>query len=382
MRKISEENLPSALENVTTPEDVTIKDAIEKTADYVSRNGPEFEQKLDLEQFPFIEKTDPFHTYYRQLVYQKSSNSVSKSSPDSEDKIIPLVEAPYQFVFSTAGRNVSKRDLEIVKRTALYCVMNEDVDYLKTLRIKCADIPSLGFLKLEHPLNPIFTSYVNQYKQVELKDYGVRASMHKEGRIGLLVRCFERAKHAEYTEKVQVQEVGAREHFKIKFSAYAWDQFDIIGKVDFEEVQSFAEPLDFDMLSRKTLYKKTLQDTFGRSLLISSLENPDTSVEKEGVKPKKRSKMKIRAAGETRLKHKPRLTSEALVECPITHKMIPESNFDKHIQVLISDPNYSKERQEYEAKNNITNLTLESVHQNIKRLSKLDGTRQTKKQRI
>ncbi|SCU99468.1 LAME_0G03290g1_1 [Lachancea meyersii CBS 8951] len=364
------------------PEDSETIAAIEKTADYVRRNGVEFEQKLDREQFPFLAESNQYNKYYRTLLEEDETEGLQDSaenSPATSKSLPPATPSP--FVFSTADRNVPKRDLEIVKKTALFCVLNEKNDYLNTLRAKGAEHPLLGFLDTRHPLNEVFTNFINQYKQVARKEFGVRARFLQEGQMGLLNRCFERAKYAEFSEKLQVEEAKTRERFKLKFFSYAWENFQTLGSVEFKNEDEYAEPLDFDTLRQKTLQLSSHKTTFGGVLALSSLAKVENVPLEKDAKPKKKNKMKIRAAGETRLKQNSGSNSQTLVECPITHKMIPEANFDKHIQVLLSDPNYTKERQEYEAKNNITNLTLENVHQNIKRLSQNRSSQPAKRQK-
>lgn len=296
---------------------------------------------------------------------------------------------PYPFVFSTFDRNVPKRDLEIIKTTALYCVVNEQYNYMETLREKCGDNPTLTFLDPNHPLNDTFTTFINQYKQVALKDFGKLIDLGKYHKFTVLKRSFQRAEYEEYSQKLQVEQKKNHDRFKLKFSAYDWENFELIGSIDFtdDENSEFAPPLSFEDLHLRSLQKAQIKTFAGKVALSSLPQNQPNVNERDGEqsKLKRKSKIKIRAAGETRLKQRnqPRDTSGAtkLVECPITHRMIPEDNFDRHIQVLLSDPNYSREREEYESKNNITNLTLESVHQNIKRLSKTTHPPAEKRQR-
>ncbi|SCV03293.1 LANO_0G03268g1_1 [Lachancea nothofagi CBS 11611] len=375
----SESDTTPNFNGILIPDDPEWKEAIEKTANYVKRNGREFEQKLDVTQFPFLQEKDQHNGYYQHLLKREGAQY-----PILTDHVEPKIKKdvltiPEPFVFATVDRNVPKKDLEIVKITALFCVQNEKTDYLNTLRLKCADNPLLAFLKPQHPLNETFTNFINQYKQVARQDFGLRASLEGEGKLTILRRCFERAKYCEYSQSVEVEQVRAQERLKAKFFAYAWDIFEKVGTINIEEGQECAEPLQFDLLRQKTLQKNAQDKTFTEFVVLSSL-NLKTGTREEEQKPKKKGKMRVRAAGETRLKQKS-LRSERQVECPITHRMIAESNFDKHIQVLLSDPNYTKERQEYEAKNNISNLTLESVHQNIKRLSKNESSQVQKKQR-
>ncbi|SCU95952.1 LAFA_0G03378g1_1 [Lachancea sp. 'fantastica'] len=366
------------------PEDSETRASIVKTAEYVKRNGKEFEAKLNVEQFPFLQESNEYHGFYIGLLghtQSEENTELLEKPPVTAKESSPV--APHSFVFSTTDRNVPKRDLEIVKKTALMCVLNEKHDFLNTLRTKASEHPLLGFLNPRHPLNETFTSFINQYKQVASKEFELGSLFVEQGQMGFLKRCFERAKYMEYSERIEVQEAATQERLKLRFFSYAWDNFEILGKVELGLDDDYAKPLEFDLLRQKTLQHSSTSSTFAVHSTISSTASVDTTVAEKETKPKKKSKMKIRAAGETRIKQKGGNTgTQPMIECPITHKMIPEVDFDKHIQVLLSDPNYTKERHEYEAKNNISNLTLESVHQNVKRLSQNRNSVPTKRQKI
>ncbi|CUS25109.1 LAQU0S27e00298g1_1 [Lachancea quebecensis] len=388
--RVSEKGTPAA-EKAAAPSDVELKNTIEKTASFVARNGTEFEKKLDRVDFPFVDEQNAYYPYYKQFLGSISTNDqggTSKIRP--ETSTTPPV--PYPFVFSTFDRHIPRRDLDIIKVTALFCVVNEETRYLETLRKQCSENELLAFLDPNHALYATFTHFINQYKQVARKDFGKLIELGEDPKLTFLQRSFQRAEFDEYSQSREAEQRRSREHFKLKFSAYDWEKFELLGSIDFRDSdeENLSEPLNFDVIRQRSLQKNLGTGAFEGSLALSSLprhEISETDHVDTTAKAKKKNKMKIRAAGETRLKKNKLQTQNAesekqLIECPITHRMIPEANFDRHIQVLLSDPNYSRERQEYEAKNNITNLTLESVHQNIKRLSKATPAKAAKRQKL
>lgn len=388
--KESNKEIPAA-EEAVGPGDLELKNTIEKTASFVARNGTEFEEKLDKAKFPFIDEQDAHYPYYKRSL--KSFKATEQDEISERRPInLPTPSIPYPFVFSTFDRHIPRRDLEIIKVTALFCVVNEETRYLETLKEQCSKNELLAFLDPDHALNATFTHFINQYKQVARKDFGKLVELNEDRKLAVLERSFQRAEFEEYSHKMEAEQKRSHEHFKLKFSAYDWENFELLGTIDFRNLdeENYSEPLDFDVIRQKSLQKNQGTKTFEGILALSSLPQKGTNETDNGeatVKAKKKNKMKIRAAGETRLKKNKSQTQrteseERLIECPITHRMVPEASFDRHIQVLLSDPNYSRERQEYEAKNNITNLTLESVHQNIKRLSKAPPTQAAKKQKF
>lgn len=387
---------------IKIPGDDELKDSVWKTAHYVARNGHQFEEKLHGDRFSFLQEDDEYNDYYRFLVSSfEATNNKGKQDMAEDDyqgevereEALPLdsiPQNPYLFVFSTYDKNVSQMSLKIMKTTALYCIANEENEYLNLLRERYREEEIFAFLKPDHPLNPVFTGFINQYKQIISREFGPLTDLGKDFKLTLMRRCFKRAEYEEYALAMKEEQRQVYEKFKLKFSAYDWSSFKIIGKIAFSEedqTKKLPEPLDFVSLSFKSLQKQTPDAFLTSNIEISSQTENNSNGHDDTTKAKlkKKPKMKIKAAGETRLKRdafeaSSKTENSKFIECPITHKMIPEHKFDKHIQILLSDPNYLKEREQFKAKHKLTNLTYEGVHENIKRLAKINTDHNNKEQ--
>ncbi|SCV00826.1 LAMI_0G07536g1_1 [Lachancea mirantina] len=378
---------------VQIPDEDSLKEAIWKTVDYVFRNGREFEQKLSLTQFPFIGEESEFRPYYEHLLGYMFGNSSDVNTTgrdaDSEvseppaqlaidednnrDCVREAPETPVPFVFSAHKAELAAFDLEILKTTALFCAINAKNNYLSLITERYKDDETFGFLKGNHVLNETFMGLIIQYQKVLEGDFKHLTDLDRNFQKTVLTRSFQRARYEEYAQEQQIELKKASDRLKIKFSACNWENFTLVGKVVFDESSPAAsEPLDFKKISQLSLIQSPT-DVFSSAQLLFESESLEIETPSK-PQSKKKNKIKIKAAGETRLKGtrrslEPEGTATNLIECPITGKMVLENDFDRHLQILLSDPNYVAEREAYKAKTGISNLTTQNVHENIKKLS-------------
>ncbi|SJM87580.1 uncharacterized protein ZBIST_3769 [Zygosaccharomyces bailii] len=332
-------NLPIGKENES------LKEAITKTASYVKEHGTIIEEKLkNDDNFSFI---NPEHEYYEYYQYIKDHVTPQPSVP----------KEPYSFSFMSYDKNISLKDLEIIKTTAAFCVANEKTNYLDELKKEFDEDSQLSFLKAEHPLNSIFVQFINQYKQIKNNALGPPLFNYENSdyKSTILRRSFQRAEYYEYSKEAENQKKQLTFLRKVQFAAFDWTNFNLVGKAYLKDTDKV--PLDFAELSLKKIDKTSRLDFFDE-------KDSNNNNERKG------KKRKLRAAGETRLKKKKIETEVREIECPITHKMIPEDRFDRHLQILLGDPDYSAEREKFKAQHKISNLSSDGVFENIKRLAK------------
>lgn len=368
-----------------------IKDTIEKTVGYIKQNGISFEKKLKLdEKFSFINPGDKYYEYYRILLKDRMgeeimSKGVENSGPDADEgdaktiqNIKKTPKEPYQFVFSSYDKNVTSKGLDIIKLTAQFIVANEDLNYMAILKEHYSTDSQFDFLNSGHPLNDIFIDFVNQYKQV-INNTSIQLKTKDNIDINeeILRRCFERAEYDEYLKELGNEATRIKILQSIQFAAFEWTNFKLIGKISFEEDHevsaSYGNPLDFGRLRLKNISQDDEESTdiFSKPDLVNISKTDDVME----IKKSKR-KIKVKAAGETRLKRQKQTrdlqntknTNKKVIECPITKQLIAEDKFDRHLQILLSDPRYNEEKLKYKAKHKLTNLTNDEAYENIKRL--------------
>lgn len=306
------------------------------------------------EVFHGSDETNPHEGNYRHFMPDKTPENdlfflYSTHEPPKE---------PYPFVFSTYNDKLNLKDLEIIKATARFCVLNGSEEFLNQIKLKYGDDPKFAFLRTNHTLNSVLTDFMNQYEQILSKEFGPSTQFSGPLKASLMVRAFKRAEFRELQEELNMRMRETNKRTRLRFASYDWSKFEIRSTVKLSEnLGDLPECLSFQDIKESVLSRS--------NTLFEEISN-----EPSGIRSKKKKGMNIRAAGETRLKRKLDQVTvrEAEIKCPITGKMIPESQFDKHLKILLSDPSYKEERERFEMKHRLTNLSTSEVYENVKNL--------------
>ena len=177
-----------------------VRNIVDKTASFVARNGPEFEQRikqneLNNPKFTFLNQGDPYHAYYQHRVEEirdgKEPSAPIPEVPISEPKILksqetsvkqriqsdllkqvqkeqeppPPKEAPPDFEFIADPPSISAFDLDVVKLTAQFVARNGR-QFLTNLMNKEQRNYQFDFLRPQHSLFQYFTKLLEQYTKV------------------------------------------------------------------------------------------------------------------------------------------------------------------------------------------------------------------------
>lgn len=366
---------------------IQLRDTIEKTARYVQKNGESFEERLlknDSDgKFSFLKPDDQYHEYYKAQL-NKSTTSNGASEPEKAqwkplEKLADLhflLEVPPILAF----------DLSVIKLTALYvaCNSSRHIDSLYRFMEHRGNRSQFAFLKRSHLLHSFFLKLVRQYQAVRNlvenpeKDSRARGIL---GRISLneddlFQRAYDRAVYEQRHKIEKKTEETERKNKQLHYASIDWQNFTFVAKVNFDavdEVSELAVPL-----SRDDIVYRSLQTRSKEIEVPKAPPRKEPSVEKdeeneETPQPLVPKGMKIRAAGESRLKRKNKASASSgqrTIKCPITGQQIPEQDFDMHLRVLLRDPRYQEQKNNFMKKNFTyeSNLTTDQVYENIKRL--------------
>ena len=175
-----------------------IKNIVDKTAQFVARNGPEFEQRIlsDNEKkqnpkFAFLQASDPFHAYYVAKVQElggtttlapaagaapaaavaapgagqvSADATVAASKKKKAPSVTPLEPArPMHTVPKPPG--AQPLDLDVIQLTAQFVARNGRT-FLTGIANREARNPQFDFLKPTHHLFSYFTSLVDAYSKM------------------------------------------------------------------------------------------------------------------------------------------------------------------------------------------------------------------------
>ena len=264
---------------------------VERTAGYVARNGPVFEDRIrDKEQhnpkFSFLSPNDAYAPFYQWRLSEIRAGRGTAVSAGRADAPAPVDEKPKgparppDFTFSARMPNISALDLEVVKLTALH-VARKGKSWMTALSQREARNYQFDFLRPQHSLYNFFSHLVDQY--TVLLQTGPEGQKAEQARIQILqanlqnkFRVLELAKQrAEYvkwqeTQKQQMEEEEEAE--KIAYAQIDWHDFVVVETVLFTDADEQADlppPTSLNDLQSASLEQKAMM----------SLARPDMRIE-------------------------------------------------------------------------------------------------------
>jgi splicing factor 3A subunit 1 len=181
-----------------------VRNIVDKTASFVARNGPEFEQRIKQNEvnnpkFNFLGAGDPYHAYYQHRVREIREGKDEVKAPSSkksaaaatgggggtghatdamkqrqsellkqvqkEQEPPPPKDPPPDFEFLADPPSISAFDLDVVKLTAQFVARNGR-QFLTSLMQKEQRNYQFDFLRPQHALFQYFTRLLEQYTKV------------------------------------------------------------------------------------------------------------------------------------------------------------------------------------------------------------------------
>lgn len=375
-----------------------IKETIDKTAGYVLKNGETFEDRLknsaENDQFAFLKDDNEYNPYYKwKLSGGEDQKKAEMESTSVEERPVAEIPKPIDLEFLTELPPISALDLDIIKLTALFSAKNSGYGpALLRYQTGKGNKHQFEFLKEAHSFHPLYKNLVKQYqKLIQLYEspelLGDLMTRLKESD-KLFDNAYARAQYKKQHKDRIKDANNQKQERQIQFASIDWQDFRIVGKVYFDaidEVTELSTPLsredliyrssqaknkEMELQKVKPVIKKPKEVT-PKSKDISSEE-----VTSKGATPKEATPvpkgMKIKAAGESRLKNRKTNVSNKMIRCPLTNELVPEDEFDNHLRTKLRDPRYEEQQNNFIKKNFLheSNLTNDQVYENIKRLAK------------
>lgn len=273
---------------VLPPKD--IRAIVEKTAGYVARNGPVFEDRIrDKEQsnskFSFLSPNDAYAPFYQwRLSEVRAGRNADLSGKIGSAAAAPTKpkgpEPPPEFQFSARMPNISALDLEVLRLTALH-VARKGKSWMTNLSQKEARNFQFDFLRPQHSLYNFFMRMVDQYSLLlQTGPEGQRAEQARirsiqeniQDRFKTLNAAKKRSEYVKYQETQKQKKEEAEEAERIAYAQVDWHDFVIVETVLFTDVDDQAElppPTTLNDLQSASLEQKAMM----------SLSRPDMRIE-------------------------------------------------------------------------------------------------------
>ena len=262
---------------VLPPKD--IRAIVEKTAGYVARNGPVFEDRIrDKEQanpkFSFLSPQDAYAPFYQWRLNEIRSGRGTAVSAGRVGET-PALEAPKgpapppEFQFSARMPNISAVDLEIVKLTALH-VARKGKSWMTALSQREARNYQFDFLRPQNSLYTFFTRLVDQYtlllqtgpegqKAEQARISALQANIQDRFRVMNLAKT--RSEYVKWQETQKKEKYEAEEAEKIAYAQIDWHDFVVVETVLFSEADEQADlppPTTLNDLQSASLEQKAM----------------------------------------------------------------------------------------------------------------------------
>src|SRR5690242_15110073 len=246
--------------DVKPPENVVIPPAgvrahVAKTADFVFRRGDQMlatlKQRIandskSQSQVTFVLEDDPYNSYFMWYLEQLKAGHgpTAKSAQPVQEKPKGPPE-PAKFRFSARMPNISAKDLEVLKLTALYTARVGE-NWLKELRNRESGNFQFDFLRPQHSFFQFFRSLVDQYKVLLEEEQTVEARIAElqenvKNRFHVLERAKGRAEYVKYVSAQKEKEEKKAEDEKKEYASIDWHDFAVIATVLFDEADDAAE---------------------------------------------------------------------------------------------------------------------------------------------
>ena len=275
-----------------------VRNIVDKTASFVARNGPEFEQKikqneLNNPKFTFLNSGDPYHAYYQHKVseirdgkepspavqvpqiQQKEiqeaktlENKVKQRQSDllkqvqKEQEPPPPKDPPPDFEFIADPPSISAFDLDVVKLTAQFVARNGR-QFLTNLMNKEQRNYQFDFLRPQHSLFQYFTKLLEQYTKVLIPPKDLLKKLADEtgaenevkGQIDYRVRWIK------FVEAKKRREEEAAERERVSYAQIDWHNFVVVETVDYQpwEVGNFPPPTNPQEVGARVLMQRRIE---------------------------------------------------------------------------------------------------------------------------
>ncbi|OAF65971.1 Pre-mRNA-splicing factor [Intoshia linei] len=273
---------------------IEIRNIIDTTADYVSRMGTDFVNRIRKNEenntkFNFLNTGDPYHAYYQQKVKECKDGKPEKTKEDSKRttlkstinnmqqlKIIdepPLKDPPSELTFIVDAPTINLDELDTLKLTATFVARNGR-SFLDNLLSRESRNSQFDFLKPQHSYYPYFTKLVSQYSKVFLPK---RSMINEINDMSISVRKINeniayRVRWCKYRKCQQEKEMANAERQRILYSQIDWHSFVVVEVVDYKSTEygNFPPPTTPEEVGNRVLEESRFSES---NYQLGSLDN-------------------------------------------------------------------------------------------------------------
>ena len=377
-----------------------IRAIVDKTAQFVARNGPDFEKRIlgsekNNQKFNFLLPTDPYNAYYQSKIaafkeeaaggdaaaVQAKAEEAAKAAAEKSGIAVvagtgsaraKVLQAPAKAEYSVdVPPGITSLDLDVIKLTAQFVARNGKT-FLTGLTSREHSNPQFNFLKPTHSMFGFFTSLADAYSKVLMPPKGLSEQLKKdEDKSALLERALQRLEWDRTQEAAKKQEDDELEREREAMAAIDWHDFVVVETIDFFDEEDEELPMPLTLRDVVTQLRDADAETDADGAAAGTAEEDDAAADVEmdedekdmiregvaaGAAPSGVSgpepSMKIvrnykkpeQIAAEAKAKASGGVDATKFAVSPITGELIAVDQMAEHMRISLIDPKWKVQK--------------------------------------
>jgi splicing factor 3A subunit 1 len=310
-----------------------IRSIVDKTAQFVARNGPEFEKRILANEknnvkFNFLNSSDPYHAYYQHRVSefkaqlaapaqapnQAAGATPAAAAPNLDDSGTPLpgkqagadtaavevatkapakvIEPPEQDQYTVRlPEGITSLEHDIIKLTAQFVAQNGK-SFLTGLTSREHANPQFNFLKPTHSMFTFFITLADAYSKVLMPPKGLVEKLKKDvdNKTAVLERCLHRLEWERSQERARQRAEDEIEQERLQMALIDWHDFVVVETIEFaeEEDDELPQPMTIEEVVRRSkalAAEEVVEDiTEGGKEVEMEMDEEELHLVEEGMK--------------------------------------------------------------------------------------------------
>ncbi|KAK9926796.1 hypothetical protein M0R45_024007 [Rubus argutus] len=393
---------------------LALKAIIDKTAQYVAKNGPQFEKQvvaknLDIPnpnlKYSFLVSSNPYHAYYQHRVFEflaqlPESSEQSVLVADVEARA-PKTDSAAQFRLECKvpeppeseeftirlPQGISGEQLDVIKLTAQFVASNGK-SFLTGLKSREMHSPQFNFLKHNHSMFTFFTSLADAYSKVLMPPEGLTEKLKKgvADMTTVLEQCVHRLEGERYQGQARQKAEDEFERERMEMAAIDWKDNVVVEEIDFADDEDvyLPPPLTLEEVIRrsKVVANMESEDTVeehGKLVVEMEMDDEEMQLVEEGMRvtevvdpeqPPMRILKNWKRPEERMIQFR---AEKDMMVSPITGEFVPINEMSEHMRISLIDPKYKEQKERMFAKIRETSLVLaqdDEISRNIVNLAR------------
>ncbi|XP_051152956.1 probable splicing factor 3A subunit 1 [Andrographis paniculata] len=405
-----------------------IRNIVDKTAQFVAKNGPEFEKRIIANnegnaKFNFLRGSDPYHAYYQHRLSEARLQNQSSTQPQNESSesvlesaaaavpdggetaaakpdpaaqfrtVRKVLEPPEAEQFTVRlPEGITGEELDIIKLTAQFVARNGK-SFLTGLTSRESTNPQFHFLRPTHSMFMFFTSLADAYSKVLMPPKGLTDKLRNSvvDMTTVLERCLHRLEWERSQEQARQKAEDEIEQERLQMAMIDWHDFVVVETIDFadDEDDDLPPPMTLEEVMRRSKITAMDEDDAvepGKEVEMD-MDEEEVQLVEEGMRAanleengdRKNDEAKEAAPEEQEppmrivknwKRPEDRIPAERdptkYVVSPITGELIPISEMSEHMRISLIDPKYKEQKDRMFAKIRETTLAVDDeISRNI-----------------